>query len=197
MNPATTPRFFVAVPIPASHQVALATWAREMKKKWPFAKWVHQADYHLTLQFLGFATSEQRVGIKESLSRLMQETAPFQLAMKGIGTFGRPDQPRILWIGVTGELERLHQLQSQVVERLSPLGFLPEDRPYRPHITVARKYRQSRFPYDQLADIPLSPEIERPWTVERVVLYQTHMGKIPMYEAVDNYPIGDKKEETL
>lgn len=184
-----TERFFVALPLPRTVQWAIATWAQQRKQEWPFAKWVHQADYHLTLHFLGFATEEQRKRINEALTALVQEVAPFQLAVKGIGTFGRPDQPRILWLGVKGEEERLLQLQSQVVERVSPLGFKPEDRPYHPHITVARKYRQSRFPYDQLADLSLSPEIERPWSVNRVVLYQTHMGQTPMYEVVGRYLI--------
>jgi 2'-5' RNA ligase len=196
MKEASTERYFVALPIPAAQRSGLKAWVCEKKEEWPFTKWVHEADYHLTLQFLGNVAAQQLNQVKEALTLLARETVPFRLAMEGIGTFGRPDRPQILWVGATGELERLHALQSLVTARMRPLGFKPDDRPYRPHITLARKYRQSRFPYDRLNEISLSPEIEEPWLVEGVVLYRSHLGRIPMYEAIGWYPFEHKKEVT-
>jgi 2'-5' RNA ligase len=153
---------------------------------------VFREDYHLTLQFLGECTREQTGRIIAALTDLAKCQKPFALQIQGIGSFGRPEQPRILWAGVTGELDALHLLQRQVTERLSHIGFPPEDRPYRPHITLARKCQQTGFPSRDLAVFQPVEEAKAGWTVGEIVLYETRFGQTPMYHAVQHFPFGER-----
>ncbi|MFC4545456.1 RNA 2',3'-cyclic phosphodiesterase [Paenactinomyces guangxiensis] len=183
-----TPRLFVAVPLPAAQKKLLDSWGRERKREWPFGRWVFREDYHITLQFLGNCSEEQIKKMIPALHKLAAEQAVFSLAVQGLGTFGRPEQPRILWAGVGGELELLHQLQQQVVQSLAPIGFLPDDRPYRPHITLARKYQKNHFPLQSLQQLQLWKTGDTTWKVKEIVLYETRLGRQPMYHALERFP---------
>jgi 2'-5' RNA ligase len=134
---------------------------------------------------LGNCTKEQISRIVAELDQLALRQSPFLLHLKGLGTFGRPEQPRILWAGVDGGLPALQSLQQQIVKQLTPIGFSQENRPYRPHVTLARKYQGQVFP--QL-------ELERfrwdrgDWEVNEIVLYETKLGEQPMYHIVERFP---------
>jgi 2'-5' RNA ligase len=193
VNKGIEPRLFVAVPLPAEVRERLSALCAELKQRWDFSRWVHREDYHITVQFLGNCDLDQMERIIAELSSLSEHQPPFILRLQGIGTFGRPEQPRILWAGVDGDLAALHDLQEKVVRLLTPIGFPPEDRPYRPHVTVARKCLSSGFPPrpDQL--VRLGSEVETSWTVEEIVLYETRLGQRPMYHAVRRFPFGRKQ----
>lgn len=186
MNP--THRLFVAVPVPEEQKQLLNRWCRERKKEWPFAKWVFAEDYHITLQFLGDCTRGQLESIVSALEAAVVKQAPFTLTIQGLGTFGRPEQPRILWAGVSGELEKLHQLQQQVTGHMGPIGFPPEDRPYRPHITVARKYQKNDFTTYPIGQMDPWETSRRSWKVREIILFETRLGERPMYHALYRFP---------
>ncbi|MFD2875386.1 2'-5' RNA ligase family protein [Paenibacillus rhizoplanae] len=109
----------------------------------------------------------------EALWKVARSSKGFQLKLGEWGTFGLPDSPRVLWAGVSGELEPLKELQQKVVSATLPLGYTPEMRTYNPHLTVARKYRgEDPFTLEQLENLrmdtkpsgQLLPEIG--WTVD-------------------------------
>lgn len=186
MNP--SPRLFVAVPLPTELKSHLAQWVQGKRREWSFSKWVDTADYHITLHFLGSCTPEQVDAIIPALANVAQTQKSFSLQMKGVGTFGRSSEPRILWTGVTGEINTLTQLQKRITDALTPIGFPAEDRPYRAHITVARKYRDNHFPVQQLQT---EKEWEGgSWRVDHIVLYETKMGQTPMYHVQERFEFG-------
>lgn len=175
-------RLFVAVPLPEKVRAQIALRIDKLKKATSFRKWVHPRDWHITLYFLGgcsFRTGEQ---VKERLRELAPTFSPFQLKIGVLGSFGNPDSPRILWSGVEGDREALARLHRAVISRLSPLGFPVEKRPFRPHLTLARKCLQSNFSLQGLETLWMD-ETERPeWEVRQIVLYSSHLGRTPMYE---------------
>jgi 2'-5' RNA ligase len=122
-------RLFVAVPVPADLAGELA------RLQPPAAAGVRlsqAADMHVTLHFLG---NTQADPVRQALAGV--RAAAFQMLTTAPGAFALRGQRTILWLGVTAlaPLTRLHQ---QVAVALRPLGFRPERRPYRPHITLAR-----------------------------------------------------------
>lgn len=185
-------RVFVAIPLPEKHKAKLQQICAEWKRFGSFRKWVHFQDYHLTLQFLGECDSPQVKQIISQLSKVAADTAPFSLQMQGMGTFGRKDQPRILWAGVTGELFALHQLQQQIGTYLAPLGFPIEERPYRPHITIARTYLGNDFEKSMLPMLSLGELAEDTWRVTEIVLYETRSRQSPMYHVIERFAFNDK-----
>ncbi|SEM89668.1 2'-5' RNA ligase [Lihuaxuella thermophila] len=165
----------------------LSRWCHERKKEWPFGKWVFEEDYHITLQFLGDCSHGQLESIVSALEAVAGKERPFTLTIRGIGTFGRLEQPRILWAGVAGDLERLRHLQQQVTTNLAPIGFPPEDRPYRPHITLARKYQKNDFITRQAGQMNPWETDESAWEAEEIVLYETRLGQQPMYHPISRF----------
>lgn len=176
-------RIFVAVPVPKKCKKRIFQFIQSWKATWNFTKWVHQDDYHLTLQFLGDTTAEKEQQVIKQLSNI--KTQRFSLTIDSFGTFGQPERPRILWLGVTGEIVWLHHLQKEISKKMAPLGFPIEKRPYHPHLTIARKYRKTDFSLQQLP----APSTDLSWTVDRFVLYETRLYEQPMYRIVREFSL--------
>lgn len=181
-------RLFVGLPISDEVKDSLYQWCLGNREQLPFYTWVHPADYHITLQFLGETSSSRVEEIVAALQEVGRSVPPFQLQASGIGTFGSPSRPRILWGGVEGELEQLKQLQAAVVAVNRSLGYVPEEREYSPHITLARKYSGSEA-------LNLKSLINKgicfgDWTNDTILVYRTKVTVRPMYEIVGAVPLG-------
>jgi 2'-5' RNA ligase len=126
-------RLFVAVELPADVKDALSA----LETSIPGATWVRPAALHLTLRFLGDNLDPIRLTpIKTALASV--KAAPFPLTLRGVGRFPPGKRPaRVLWVGID-EQPALLTLQASVERALSAVGFEPEDRPFSPHITLAR-----------------------------------------------------------
>ncbi|CDN41556.1 MULTISPECIES: RNA 2',3'-cyclic phosphodiesterase [Paenibacillus] len=202
-------RVFVAVPLPGPLKERIGAWSDELRTLYPFRKWTDAADLHITLQFIGDTLPERVSELRSVLDSAAQSGAirPFVLTLSGTGTFGIPERPKVFWAGIGGDREGLHQARNIVAEAVSALGFKAEERAYSPHLTIARNYRGTepfRMPRLQLrpgaSDAGNSKGTEgRPadcssasmsWTVDEVVLYRTHMHRLPMYETVARFPFG-------
>ena len=185
-----TSRLFVAVPLDHYIKSVLHTLSGELQNMWPFRKWVHPADYHITLQFLGACTFEQAQSVKTELKKAAAGCRAFTLKLDRLGAFGKPQQPRILWAGVNGEADALRCLQTRVATALQPLGFEPGDKPYRPHITLARNYLERNFPGNRRLEGMFAPEnADYTWHVKEIVLYRTNMKQTPMYQPLSLFAL--------
>ncbi|MHA6532821.1 RNA 2',3'-cyclic phosphodiesterase [Paenibacillus sp. BAC0078] len=187
-------RLFIAVKLPARLCELLRNECAALYSELKFAKWTHFADYHITLQFLGDTPKPEIPALLEALRKVSAACAPFQLQLAQWGVFGLPEAPRVLWAGVSGELEKLNRLQRSVVSSTRPLGFTPEARAYNPHLTLARKYRDKRpFSMERLESLSserMSKDAESgelDWTVDGFLVYATRMHAIPMYEMIEKF----------
>jgi 2'-5' RNA ligase len=125
-------RLFVAVDLPDRIQAAVA----EICHGLPEAKWVGPAQFHLTLRFIGAADEALFKAIKEELARVA--AAAFSLNIEGVGCFPPHRAPHVLWVGLGSNTTLLLQLQQQVEHALVRAGIPAEQRPFSPHITIAR-----------------------------------------------------------
>ncbi|CAG7632305.1 RNA 2',3'-cyclic phosphodiesterase [Paenibacillus allorhizosphaerae] len=189
MNVSTgTSRLFVAVPLPQPIRAALQQQMEKLKPAFPFQKWVHSDDLHITLKFLGETSPQKAEQVQAELGRIASGHNPVSLSVQGIGTFGKPASPSILWIGIHGDLPLLASLQADVDAALEPLGFAKEDRAFRPHLTVARRYNgTSAFSKAMLQSAPVFPSST--WVADHIMLYRSHLNRQPMYEAWKSYPL--------
>ncbi|MBP1154421.1 MULTISPECIES: RNA 2',3'-cyclic phosphodiesterase [unclassified Paenibacillus] len=187
----TEPRLFVAIPIPEEIRSVLKEDMESMKERYSFQKWVHPQDLHVTLKFLGATSQATHRLIVQSLSDMIGSFTAFDLQLESWGAFGRPASPSILWAGVGGDLTRLSALQSNVEHAAAEAGFEREHRRYSPHITVARKYNgKSAFQLDPIITGSLKHTASPlAWRVQQVVLYQSHLHRTPMYEAVEHFTL--------
>lgn len=141
-------RAFVAVELPENTKQALGDIEVRLKRrligslgsKWAeqSLKWVSPESLHITLKFLGYVPSESIGEIEEALRQATADKPAFRLALDGLGVFPGYVKPRVIWVGMKGDLERLVSLQAQVEAAMADLGFPVEKRPFTAHLTLAR-----------------------------------------------------------
>jgi 2'-5' RNA ligase len=131
-------RLFVAVNLPDSLKRTLADLQRELKRIPADVKWVGAGNLHLTVQFLGDVPGEQVPEIVFALQEAARDISPFTLDIARTGVFPGTERARVFWAGVGGELPVFSLLHRRVQGALAPLGFIPEKRPFSPHLTLAR-----------------------------------------------------------
>jgi 2'-5' RNA ligase len=101
-------------------------------------KWVNPSSLHLTLKFLGGIDEGMIEKIAEKAKQVAKRYASFTLKVSDIGTFPPGRSPRVVWIGVGEETGRLSQLQDEIEQEMSNLGFEREQRRFTPHLTLGR-----------------------------------------------------------
>ncbi len=132
-------RLFIAVELtPAARRYA-AEALRIFQEGLPFGvRWVRPEGVHLTLKFLGNVSNDAIPAIENGMSRAAEGICPFTVELQGAGCFPNSGRPRVLWLGLRGELERLITVQSRLEESLEALGVDREARRFRPHLTLGR-----------------------------------------------------------
>jgi len=125
------PRLFVAIDIPEEIKQDLARLTGEL----PGAAWVPAGQIHLTLRFIGEVGPQPFAAVKAALSGL--RFTGFPLAIRGTGHFPPGRHPRVLWAGVEPS-DGLDRLYGELGLSLLAAGIPPEERPFSPHITLAR-----------------------------------------------------------
>lgn len=124
-------RLFVGIELPEPVRQALA----DVREDSFATRWHEPEQLHLTLNFIG-SVDEQCA--RRMARALVDVPCPsFDLAVQGVGYFGTLQRPSVLWAGLAPSVP-LDHLQRMLEQRLLPLGLLVEDRPYTPHITLAR-----------------------------------------------------------
>ncbi|GIN38827.1 RNA 2',3'-cyclic phosphodiesterase [Heyndrickxia oleronia] len=182
--------YFFAVPIPSAIKNKLFEWCDEIKKDYPFKRWVHQEDYHITLAFLGNAEINQLNLALNLMKESLLEISSFRLQINHIGIFGRNETPRIFWAGVH-ESNELNKLRVNVYEKCIQSGFQLDEKPFRPHITLARKWEQS-FGAFSLSSLQEKFTKMEDFNIEEVVLYETVLEAVPKYQKKASIYLGDE-----
>jgi 2'-5' RNA ligase len=132
-------RSFIAIELPEEAKKGLARLRKELERdEHRFVKWVDPGGIHLTLKFLGNIPSKRATEITEAIEEAVQGISPFHLEISGLGAFPNLRQARVLWVGICGEVDRLSRLQQNIDAALDALGFAKEERPFVPHLTLAR-----------------------------------------------------------
>ena len=137
-----TVRVFVAVGISAEAREQLIDAVQRIRRDAPQGiQWANPDGMHVTLKFLGNIPSVGVEPLLDCLRPVAAEAVPFPLQLAGLGMFPNRRKPRVLWAGVDGGLDALSGLQQASEEAINALGYPPEQRPFRPHITLGRPRR--------------------------------------------------------
>ena len=186
-----TIRTFVAIELPHSAKAHIAAAIEYLRgERIDNLRLVRPGGVHLTLKFLGDIDADRVPAVAEAMSRSAELHPPFSLALGAPGVFPGPNRPRVLWLGVEGDLEQLGLLQASVEEALTAIGFPPDKRGFNPHLTIGRMHHRASRSDRNKASAALSslqmPE-EQPIAVTAVSLMKsTLLPDGAIYECIAN-----------
>jgi 2'-5' RNA ligase len=138
-TPSDDVRLFVACEVPDDVKTSIGGLVESLKSRSENdVRWIRSEGVHVTLKFLGEVPVKKLPAIKIALQEAVVRHSPFNLEFANIGTFGGREGLRIMWVGIAGDVLRLEALVRDVNLALSVVGFEPERRPFRPHLTLGR-----------------------------------------------------------
>ena len=140
-------RTFIAIPVPESVFVLQGNLKNTIAKKTGKVRWIKRDQLHLTLKFMGDTPEGSIDDVRGVMQKIANQMTPFKIFIQGVGCFPKIERPRVIWVGLDGQIDKLNHLVTAVHDGLHPLGFPREEKEFHPHITMARaKYPQKKTP---------------------------------------------------
>ena len=155
-------RSFIAIELPDPVKASLSSLEDRLRPaEHPYVKWVDPQSIHLTLKFLGNIAQDRVPQIIEAIVQASQGISPFQIQIGGLGVFPNLQRPRVIWVAIKGEVEKLAMLQTGIEQAFVPLGFAPESRSFSPHLTLGRlRERASPGERRSIGELMMATEFE-------------------------------------
>ncbi|MEV7568965.1 RNA 2',3'-cyclic phosphodiesterase [Streptomyces tanashiensis] len=183
---ASTVRVFVALAPPDDAKDELAHAMGPAYEAYPRMRWNRIEDWHITLAFLGELPVATVPLLRPPLAEIAAARRPVELALRGGGHF----DDRVLWSGIDGDLDGLHALATDVRRVVKECGIPFEERPLRPHLTLARARRDDPTSVLEAA-AGLAGFTGRRWPAERLHLVGSDYGRGPgpiRYRDIESWP---------
>jgi 2'-5' RNA ligase len=182
-------RIFIAIKVDAGE--ALLKMLSEFKSRLngENIKWVSADNIHITLAFLGNTEDEQIKTISKMLRTACEGFGEFDLTIKGSGVFKSFNDPRVIWTGIEPS-QKLNQLNGLIIIGLKEAGIRMEDRPFKPHLTLARiKYLKPGNTLKEVIELFREAEIQK-MPVNEVILYESVLlPSGPVYKPIGKFRI--------
>jgi 2'-5' RNA ligase len=179
-------RLFVGIPLAAAVIDELAAISRRLRSGGDGLRWPAPETWHITLQFLGDTGREQ---YECTVARLREvHAAPVPIRLEGLGFF---DRAGVFFAGVRVSPELL-VLQQRVTSAMELCGFVPETRPYQPHITLARSKDKGQG-FRALKDKTRNQPNFTRFVAGEFLLYESFLGPGgSRYEVRERFPLGGR-----
>ena len=184
-------RSFIAIELPAEMKQYLADLQARLKAdNQPRIKWVKPEGIHLTLKFLGDIETSMLEPITQAMADAAAAISPFKLGVQQPGAFPNLQRVQVVWVGLGGEVDKLKQLHKSLDANLTRLGFAPENRPFKPHLTLARLGNEaSAEQRQQLGELVAATRLEASQTVnaEGISLIKSQLTRAgAIYSRIDS-----------
>ena len=187
-------RAFLALKTPPEWDEKLGNLQKNLRSKFGSSafRWTKPEQIHVTLRFFGWITMADAEALRILLGGICGARKPFELSCEGLGAFPNVRRPRVLWAGLKGDLAEAEGLQRELAAATTQFGDPPEDRPFKPHLTLARLKDPTR---GEIADlehvIARGFGIDSNWRAEEVLSMQSHLSPNgSTYETVGKFKLG-------
>jgi RNA 2',3'-cyclic 3'-phosphodiesterase len=183
------PRLFIAVPLPAETRrsiealvagVRLAPEPAPGERRDPHdVRWVRMDGLHVTLRFLGPTDPARLDDARAAVMAAAVGVGPFEVGLAGAGAFPNAGRPRVLWLGLGRGLAELNALTGRVAAALAEHGWPHDDRPVRPHLTLARSDGVASGALVAGRLMAAAADLDQGWLADRIVLFESQTGGGP------------------
>ncbi len=188
-------RLFIAIHLPEEFKAAIEDIFSSISRQRPRGlRFVKPDNIHLTLKFLGDTDEGLIPELTDRLDEVATTQSPFSLSLSGAGAFPNLKRPRVFWIGVGGDIERITALAKAVDDTCSRLNFPREKRAYSPHLTVARAKDNKNLSgmKELIAGLGDSDFGVEPFEVVSLSLVQSTLTpRGAIYEDVEKFALGE------
>jgi RNA 2',3'-cyclic 3'-phosphodiesterase len=141
-------------------------------------RWVRPDSFHLTLRFLGPTDPGRLDDVRSAVRAAADGVPPFAIELGRLAILGGSRSPTLVCEVSLGR-ENVETIEKSLSTALEPLGWSPERRPFRPHVTLARTAGR-RTARPELGDVAAATTgAGIAWRVERIVLFESHLGAGP------------------
>jgi len=168
-----TIRAFIAIPIPDAVAGFLQRIQAQLQSPQVKVRWVPVGNIHLTLKFLGDIAASQITAIGAQMDAVAASKPFFRLEARGVGAFPGLRKARVLWVGLTGDVDRLLSLQADLETGLESIGYAKDSRGFQAHLTIGRVGRPGAVQTIGEALASLQDTASEPFQVDRLALYQS------------------------
>ncbi len=187
-------RLFIAVALPAATIQSCQAVIADARAHSPERgiRWVRTENLHITLRFLGETPPAIVEPVADALRAAVTSLAPFEVRLAGAGAFPADRRPRTLWIGIERGADELGAMAGMLQRSLASLGWPVEDRPFRPHLTIARTDAASGGDGTRAADamVAAASGWQAGFTAVAATLFRSHLGAgPPRYEPIVEAPL--------
>jgi len=131
-------RAFIAVAIPDGIKNQLAGLQSKLKRADADVKWTRPHGIHITLRFMGWLNTDDLEKTKLAITNVAREFSPFDVEVKGSGTFPERGRPRVVWTGISQGEKELQAVAARLDQELIKNGLGAADKPFRGHLTLGR-----------------------------------------------------------
>jgi 2'-5' RNA ligase len=183
-------RLFFAVPVPGVSREPLEAALPELTGTLPAARWTNPSGWHLTLAFLGQVRLEFSAEVVTVGERAVAGLGPARLRLEGAGGFPNERRARVLWAGVSGDVEVLVSLATRLAAACKAAGLRFEEREYTPHLTLARLPVPGPLPEHLLRQLTDAAAASPPWEARELCCYRsTPTPRGARYRVVRTFPL--------
>ena len=193
-------RAFIALELPVEIKSLLSGVLGELAFHHQKAvKWVNPDGIHLTLKFLGNIPPSKVSPIADVMAQASRDYEVFDLELKGLGAFPNVRSPRVVWVGIGGDIHGVVKLQKQIDGGLAPLGFAPEKRAFSPHLTLGR-VREKSVSKDRQYLVEALPSVKIPrissFRISRISLMKSTLTRSgAIYEPLAGFSLDRIRDE--
>jgi RNA 2',3'-cyclic 3'-phosphodiesterase len=186
-----TGRLFFAVPVPGANRAPLEAALPALQPLLPGARLTAPGGWHLTLAFLGQVRAELADEVVRVGEAAVAGVPAARLRLEGVGAFPSAGRARVLWAGVGGDVEVLVRLAAGLAAAGKAAGLRYEERPFSPHLTLARFQAPAPVPQEALDLVAGAAAAGPAWEARELACYRSTLGgaRGARYRVVREFPL--------
>jgi len=131
-------RTFIAIELPAEVKRLVRQIQEKLGESTEGIRWVKDENLHLSVKFLGNVEENKINDISTAIENAAKDFSVIKLDTGQPGVFPNEKRPRVLWLGIEGDVEQFVRLSKTCESELSKLDYEKDEREIKPHITIGR-----------------------------------------------------------